>query len=1071
MSTNTGPNARVVVVGADTGIGIKRTLEGRGMTTERVRTIAACLESLATADCVVIEGSPPDVGPVDCCRAIREQWPAIPIVIVPEDGSEALAGAVVAAGADGYVPRSQVSDTLRSRLDAVLETQAATDRSLHAGREEAVIDTAPVTSVAEPSNRLTALVEQSPLAIVEWTPAEFDVRTWNPAATELFGYTAAEAIGESALELLVPAGERRAVREDIQSLVDDGLTDPSWRENCNVRKDGTTVTCEWFDIPLGEDGEIERVLSFGRNVTADRKRANALEALQETTQKLLRAESAEEIGDIVLTATEDVIDRSFAGIRLYDEESETLEATRITPTLEEYTDGIPSVGPGDTVFWEAYSNQEPTIAENVSMDRVPYDIGAEIGTALFQPLGDHGLFTVAASGDDTLDDTEIHLIHVLARTAEAALDRAARERELERTKTVVETVGDYVYQLDLDGRFVTINDTTMGEIDYDRDDLLGEYVSKLLTDESVERGQRHIQALIDGERRIATYEVTLTGPNGERTPGEVNMALLRSNGEIDGTVGIARDISDRKRMEQQLVDRKSKIEGLHDVASRLDDCQSREEIYEITVEAAEDVLNFDLCCVDRDQEGSLVKRTISSTLDADLEGELPVDVGIDGTSGRTRQPYRIDDVEADDNAVASVDGLRSVLSVPIGDHGVFQAISMEPGAFTSADAELAELLLSHVTDALDRIAFEERLRTERDRFAALFENIPDAVVSVSQLEDGPVVEAVNPAFERVFGYAEADLVGEPLDEIIVPPDRATAAQTLNRRGSRGEVGESEVKRRTANGLRDFRLRVVPMEMDGSSDRAFGLYTDITEQKQRQKRLEILNRVLRHDLRNGMNIIDGCAEMLATSVDDADREFVETIRCRTSELTALAQKTRAVERVLDREEVPSGPIDLVTAVERAVARLERTADIEITCSLPERAVARGDEYLEAAVFQILENAVEHNDRPQPSIDVTLCTRSTDGLLSLSIADDGPGIPTEERDLLEGNQEITPLRHASGLGLWLVNWVVTQAGGHLSFTDNEPRGTVVTLEVPRADSASLRSTSGDTAVGDDRSRLEF
>ncbi|MFC6766155.1 PAS domain S-box protein, partial [Natrinema soli] len=967
---------------------------------------------------------------------------------------------VDAAGADGYVPRDQGVDTLVMRLEAVLDDRSSGTRST-----TDAVDIHTPEPAEDPSSRLELLVEQSPLAIIEWNLA-FEVRNWNPAATELFGYTADEARGESAMDLLVRDDERRDVLEYWDALTSgdtDGL--PSRRVNRNVDRDGTPITCEWVNTPLVEDGEIVGVLSFGQDVTAERKRANALEALQETTHELLRAESTDEIADIVMTATEDVIDRSLAAIRFYDEETETLELAGITAALDESTDDISTIGPEYTTLWDAYTDGEPALVDTVSTGRIPYDIEASVGNAVIQPLGEHGLLTVASSGDDELDDAERHLIRVLATTAEATLDRAARERELERTKTVVETVGDCVYQLDSEGYLVTANETMMGATGYDRDELIGEHVSTVLTDASIERGRRHARALLsDDSRRVATYEVTLTGPDDERIPSEVNMALLRSDGAIEGTVGIARDISDRKRMERKLVDRKSKIEGLHDVASRLEGCESHAEIYDLTVEAAEDVLDFDACCVALAREESLVPEAVSSTLEIDLDARIPLDDDLGGRCYRTQQPVRVDRIDADHDSIRNGDDCQSALSVPIGDRGVFLAGSTEPDAFTPADEELAELLLSHVTDALDRIAFEGRLRTERDRFAALFENVPDAVVSVTQLEDGPVVEETNPAFERTFGYDEDDLVGNPLDQYVVPADRIADAETLNRRGRRGEIGDAEVKRRTANGLRDFRLRVVPMEMDGSSDRAFGLYTDITAQKQRQKRLEILNRVLRHDLRNGMNIINGCAEMLTDSSDGANHEYVETIRNRASELTGLAEKTRAVERVLDREEAPAGPIDLSAAVERAADRLERAHEADIDCSLPDRTFARADEYLQTAVFQILENAVEHSDRARLTIDVTLQDRPDDEIVTVSIADDGPGMPDEERELLEGNREITQLRHGSGLGLWLVNWIVRQAGGRLSFADNDPRGTVVTLEVPRADTETVRAAVDETATGD-------
>ncbi|WP_222919886.1 PAS domain S-box protein [Natrinema sp. SYSU A 869] len=1064
MGTNIGPYARVVAVGSDAGTVIERAFEERGVATEAVRTIDACLERLSSVDCLVIVGSPPDADPVDCCREIRDRRSDVPIVVFPDDGSEALAGAVVAAGADGYVPQSQGVETLVERLDALLADQSVLD---DCSANATATDATPPASADATADRLESLIEQSPLAVIEWT-LEYEVRDWNPAATELFGYTADEAIGESAVGLVVPESDRDTILE-LRERIADGEFDSGsfYRINPNVRKDGTTVTCEWLNAPLvNNEGEVVSVLSFARDVTAERKRANALEALQETSQELLRAESTDEIADIVMAATEDMIDRPLAAIRFFDEERETLELAGATATLDDHTGDISSINADNTVLWDAYTDGDPTVVETVSADQLPYDIETDVGDVVLQPLGDHGMLAVAASGVDELDDAEIHLIHILATTVEAALDRSARERELERTRTIVETVGDCVYQLDRDGRFVTVNDGMKDKTGYEREELLGEHVSRILTDESVERGQRHIRELMaDDERRITTYEVTLTGSDGKQIPAEVSMSLLRSDGSAEGTVGITRDIGDRKRMERKLVDRKAKIEGLHTVSSRLEGCESRAAIYDVAVEAAEDVLDFDGCFVDKVSGESLVTEAASSGLEIGRGERRPIEEGIAGRSYRTRRPYRIDEIDSDDGITPCVDDCQSVLSVPIGDHGVFQAVSAELNAFTAADEELTELLLSHVTDALDRIAFAERLRAERDRFAALFENVPDAVVSVTRLKDGPTVEEVNPAFERIFGYDETELVGTPLDEVIVPPAQMTESDTLNRRGSHGEVGEAEVKRQTADGLRDFRLRVVPMEMDGSSDRAFGLYTDITAQKQRQKRLEILNRVLRHDLRNGMNIINGCAEMLADAVDDADREYVETIRNRTSELTGLAEKTRAVERILDRETVAAGPVDLSEAVEGAVDRLESAhSDVEVTCSLPDRTFARADEYLRTAIFQVLENAVEHNDRSRPTVDVTLRDRPDDEVLTLSIADDGPGIPAEERELLEGDREITQLRHASGLGLWLVNWVVTQAGGQLSFEDNEPRGTVVTLAVPRADAESVCSASDGTAASD-------
>ncbi|WP_124195441.1 PAS domain S-box protein [Natrarchaeobius chitinivorans] len=639
---------------------------------------------------------------------------------------------------------------------------------------------------------------------------------------------------------------------------------------------------------------------------------------------------------------------------------------------------------------------------------------------------------------------------------EPAPDRIGRDRELEWTKTVVEAVGDSVYGLDLDGRFVTVNDSLTELTGYNREELVGEHVSTIFTDDGFERGRSRVRSLLDAPRdSVETYEGRVTTRRGEHVPSEMTATLLYSEGEPDGIVGIIRDVSDRKRIERELVDSKAKIESLHGIASELDDCHTHQDVYDLTVEAAEEVLNFDVCVVDSVQGEYLVKEAISSELDGTSLERMPIDEGIAGKTHRHCRTYRVADLRADDDAAATKTAFRSVLSVPIGDRGVFQAVSTEVGAFDDEDEELAELLLSHVQNALERIDFEHQLRTERDRFAALFENVPDAVV-IGRHDDGdvPIVESINPAFERIFGYDESELVGKALDEFIVPTGDAAEARTFNRLSARGEVVEGEVKRISVDGLRDFMVRLVPVETEDTSETVFGLYTDVTERKRRRKRVEILNRVLRHDLRNGMNIVRGCAEMLEEAVSDEQSQYAEVIRERSTDLVELAEKTRAAERTLENGESAIDPIDVSDAVRQATAALHRDhPDAAVECSAPERCFARAGDSFETAIRQVIENAIEHNDRSTPTVEISLSDRPEDGLVRLSIADNGPGIPDEERELLEEDREITQLRHASGLGLWLVNWAVTQTGGRLRFEENDPRGTVVVLEVPRVDTETI------------------
>jgi signal transduction histidine kinase len=221
-------------------------------------------------------------------------------------------------------------------------------------------------------------------------------------------------------------------------------------------------------------------------------------------------------------------------------------------------------------------------------------------------------------------------------------------------------------------------------------------------------------------------------------------------------------------------------------------------------------------------------------------------------------------------------------------------------------------------------------------------------------------------------------------------------------------------------------------------------------------VEILNRVLRHDLRNGMNIIKGSAEMLRDAVNESTAAgYADQVIERADDLLGLAEKTRAVERTLDRDTEATGPVSVTESVETSAARIREEypnarIDVDVTADV----AVRADDMLRTAIYHVMENAVEHNDSSPPTVTVRADYASDrDDMLRLRVGDDGPGIPETERELIGEDREITQLRHASGLGLWLVDWVVSQSGGSIEFDANEPRGTVVTLSVPIATEADV------------------
>lgn len=171
------------------------------------------------------------------------------------------------------------------------------------------------------------------------------------------------------------------------------------------------------------------------------------------------------------------------------------------------------------------------------------------------------------------------------------------------------------------------------------------------------------------------------------------------------------------RAEARLRETHGKIEALHQTAANVAACTGRTELCELAVEAAEEILELDLCDISLREGDELVPKAVSKGVPSDgFYSSTPVEA--DDNFGariyREGESLRIEDLR--DHGVAPAESdYRSALTIPIDDHGVFQAVSRDVSGFSDRDRELAELLLAHVSAALDRIDSEEKLRDERSR--------------------------------------------------------------------------------------------------------------------------------------------------------------------------------------------------------------------------------------------------------------------------------------------------------------------------------------------------------------------
>jgi hypothetical protein len=234
----------------------------------------------------------------------------------------------------------------------------------------------------------------------------------------------------------------------------------------------------------------------------------------------------------------------------------------------------------------------------------------------------------------------------------------------------------------------------------------------------------------------------------------------------------------------------------------------------------------------------------------------------------------------------------------------------------------------------------------------------------------------------------------------------------------------------------FSVRSVPGGGGGVPDRAGG-------GGERVDLLATVNSVLRHNIRNRLDVMSGRLQLLTDDLEGYDEDELDIIVAQQEAIVDLLEETKLASEMATAE-ADLERVDVVDVVREELRTLERThGDVAVSLSAPGDAPALADSLLRAAVENVLENAVVHADRDAVAVDVAV-ERETD-VVRIAVADDGPGIPEDLRESV-----FDPgVGSGTGMGLFLVDRILTRYGGEVRVADNSPRGTVVTLVVPAAD----------------------
>ena len=375
----------------------------------------------------------------------------------------------------------------------------------------------------------------------------------------------------------------------------------------------------------------------------------------------------------------------------------------------------------------------------------------------------------------------------------------------------------------------------------------------------------------------------------------------------------------------------------------------------------------------------------------------------------------------------------AVSTVPPATGVVLWALAIEPVAAINLTPVL---FVPHV--ALDGYAFaasdmfEFHPATRRAGERAALADLGTPVVIIDT--QGRIVN-LNAAAEAMFAVEKQAVFGDPLsglhDGDTIDPLAGDTGVSIWADGQKREIKPVSMPLRTNGGVHVGYTIVLQ---------------DVTEEREREQRLQVFNRILRHNLGNRLSVVRGYTGDIRDRTDDEMiQQHAEVVLDSMDELLGLAEKARRYATAFEHREIRTD--NEVRAVLEGVVDDVRTEHAgEVSVSIPSDFVLETNwDLFEIVFLNLIENALRHNDAVSPRATVALVDIA-EGLATFEVRDNGPGIPQLELDIIETGEE-SALHHGRGLGLWVIVWGISALGGDVRFDSDPNGGTIASIELPK------------------------
>ncbi len=568
---------------------------------------------------------------------------------------------------------------------------------------------------------------------------EGNVAYANPHLLELAGYTLDEVLGKDWFQTFIPERDHPAVGTVFSEILEAGIH-PHY-ENPILTREGEERLIAWNNtLLLDESGNPVGTMSIGEDIT-ERKRAE--EALRESEEKYRTILENIEDGyfEVDIAGNFTFFNDSLCKLLGYPKDELMgmnnrgyMDDEDASEVYQTFNTVYRTRKPAEVFDWEVIRKDgtKRFVEASVSLIRDPTG----------EPVGFRGV--------------------IRDITARKRAEEALRESE-EKYRTILENIEDGYFEVDIAGNFTFFNDSLCKLLGYPKDELMGMNNRGYMDDEDASEVYQTFNTVYRTRKPAEVFDWEVIRKDGTKRFVEASVSLIRDpTGKHVGFRGVVRDITERKRTEEDIRQRTTQLEALQQVGLELTAQLNLDALLRSIVSRAIELLGGTTGGIDLYQPERDVLEWTASISPNPVPGNPVIRRG-EGLSGKvweTGKPLIVDDYQHWEGQAAVYKDypFAAIVGVPVrwGDKflGVLQVHAAPPRTFTPADAELLSLLATQAAIAIRNVRMYE---AEQKRVTQLTVVNQVARQAASILDPDRLLQEIVAAIQRGFEYHTVSL--------------------------------------------------------------------------------------------------------------------------------------------------------------------------------------------------------------------------------------------------------------------------------------------------------------------------